>query len=1117
MVALGYRRLLYLRVALSGLFSVAVFGGWTGTLAAEGLAEVRAQQDPVAGAAQEKRVAQRSRANRRATNRRANTRRVNDAKNRKTGKPAPFQDPDLERFAIFEATAPRPKPVAPTITTLPLRLQAEDRVVLIGNTLFDRGASFGYLESLLYQHHPALKLQIRTLAWSADEIDLRPRPKNFGDLDQHLTVQQADVILAAYGFNESFAGIAAIPEFKERLSQFLQHLKAHAYNGETGPQIVLVSPTANENVPGVPAARLNNAQIESYAQAMAEVAQAEAVGFVDVFSGTKKAMTPSDDNLTFNGVHLLDRGYRVLSRILFEGLFPGQPVPEWNEDIRELVVDKNRQFFYRYRPLNTFYYTGDRNKQYGYLDFLPAMRNFDIMVQNREAMIWDLAAGRSVASSVDDSNVPPLPPTAESRGANEWLSPADELSAFEIDPRFDVNLFASEEEFPEIACPIQIRWDEKGRLWVACSTTYPHVYPGQEPRDKIVILEDTDWDGKADRSTVFADDVHIPLSFELGNGGIYVSEEPHLTFLKDTDGDGKADFRRRLLTGFGTEDSHHALHDFVWTPDGDLLFRESIFHHSQVETPYGPVRADNSAWFRFRPSTQELTCFGNYPNTNPWGVTFDDWGQHVASHPIFASAFHATNPAYPTQHPRPSGIPAYSGTAGQEFIDFSFWPEEMQGGFVKARYKPNNRIEIHKWVEEGDSFKEEYVSDLIFSTNLSFIPVDLRFGPRGAMYVCDWYNPIKGHAQYSLRDERRDRQSGRIWRIVPKGATLSDPLPIAGASIESLVEILERPEYRYRYWAKRELRERPLDDVVPVLDRWVEGLASSDDRYRHHQLEALWTYRYLNQSNVSLLEELLECESHHARAAATRQIRYLFTQMSDPYTALRKRATDASGLVRLEAVIAASYIGTRKALESVLPVLDAPGENHLQYAIATAFGSEKLARHWRGEDQIVRYPELTTFYAAFGKSAKRQAGLNTPSATEAAFDNQKGLKTVTVSTVPERMLFTVTEFTVEAGQPVKLAFTNPDVTPHNLVIVKPGAAVEVGVAANEMARSPDGVRKEFIPETNKILHHTRMLEENTSQVLRFLAPEEPGDYPYICTFPGHWIIMKGTMRVQPKR
>ena len=326
-----------------------------------------------------------------------------------------------------------------------------------------------------------------------------------------------------------------------------------------------------------------------------------------------------------------------------------------------------------------------------------------------------------------------------------------------MDPRFEVELFAGEEEFPEIANPIQVRWDTRGRMWVCTSQAYPHIYPGQEPHDRLVILEDTDGDGKADESTVFADDLHVPLSFEFGDGGVYVSEQPHLAFLADTDGDDRADIHEVLLSGFGTEDSHHSLHDFIWSPDGALLFRESIFHHSQVETPYGPVRQQNSGWFRYEPKTHRLTAMGTYPSTNPWGVTFDPWGNHVASHPIFAEAFHSLDPPYPQQHARPQGLQAYSGTCGQAFVDAPGFPAELQGGFIKARYKPTNRIEIHRWVENAFGFNEQYVSDLIFSTNLSFIPVDLHFGPRGDLFIVDWYNPVKGHAQYSLRDSRRDR------------------------------------------------------------------------------------------------------------------------------------------------------------------------------------------------------------------------------------------------------------------------------------------------------------------------------------------------------------------------
>ena len=137
----------------------------------------------------------------------------------------------------------------------------------------------------------------------------------------------------------------------------------------------------------------------------------------------------------------------------------------------------------------------------------------------------------------------------------------------------------------------------------------------------------------------------------------------------------------------------------------------------------------------------------------------------------------------------------------------------------------------------------------------------------GAMYVCDWYNPVKGHAQYSLRDERRDRLSGRIWRILPKGAKPVSPPEIHKASIEKLMDVLKRKEYRYRYWAKRELREKDPEVAKKEIDKWVEKLDPKDQSYRHHQLEALWAYRNLDLYNIPLLKELLNSDNHHARAA----------------------------------------------------------------------------------------------------------------------------------------------------------------------------------------------------------------------------------------------------------
>ena len=1016
---------------------------------------------------------------------------------------------DFSSYGIYGQTAPRPKTIEGRMTTLPLNLNKDTRICFIGNTFFDLARHHGYFESMLHQRKPNVRLTIRNLSWSGDTIDLRPRPSNFADLFQHLHHERADLVIASFGFNESFEGISGIDAFKSKLRQFINDLKSKSFNDRGAPEIVFVSPIANENIAQVKAGTNNNDNLLLYTNAMREVAAAKQIGFIDLYSPTKALLNQTTTQHTFNGVHLNEVGYRAISEMMYRGLLAETP-REINERTRELVIDKNRQYFRRYRPLNTFYYTGGRRKDYGYLDFLPAMRNFDLMVKNREDAI--AASVNERDSTIDDSNVPELPKTKASRGANQWLSSADEKDAFKVDPRFEVSLFASEEEFPEIACPIQMRWDSQGRLWVSCSTTYPHVYPGKEPNDKLVILEDTDGDGKADQSTIFADDLHIPLSFEFGNGGVYVSEMPDLVFLKDTDGDGQADQKDRLLTGFGTEDSHHSLHDFIWTPDGDLLFRESIFHHSQVETPYGLVRQQNSGWFRFNPRTLSLTSFGTYRSTNPWGVTFDDWGQHVASHPVYAAAFHSLDPPYPSQHPPPNGLQAYSGTCGQEFVDFSTFPASMQSDFIKVRYKPTNRVEIHHWTEDAFGYSEKYVGDLIFSKNLSFIPVDIRFGPQGALYICDWYNPIKGHAQYSLRDERRDRHSGRIWRVTQKDGKLQNPPQIHGASLSDLLELLKRKESRIRYWVRRELRERDRQTVLDTLNQWVKDLDPNDLRFRHHQLEAIWLYRSLDDPATNLLRSLLASDSPQARAAATQQLRFWHPYLEDSAVLLRASANDPNAIVRMEAAIAASYIGNDEAYLALRETLNYPHEGHLKYAMQCAFGSESIRQYWtKKPDKRIQ---------SLLKGGKSDTGFQEPIPTEDQniFDRQTNLKKVAITCLPERMRFSVEQFAVTTGQPVKVVFTNPDATDHNLLILRPDSLNEVGMAANAMARDPKNANSDFIPpdKASLIVTGSPMIGPTRStkiHVMRFNAPTEPGLYPFVCTFPGHWVIMRGQMLV----
>jgi lysophospholipase L1-like esterase/plastocyanin len=1032
---------------------------------------------------------------------------------------------------------------------LPLELKPGTRIALVGNSLFDRMRDDGQFEALLHQRFAKEQLIVRNLSWSADEVALRPRPDGFGDLNQHLTEHKADIILAAFGFNESFKGAQGVTEFETLLKAFLIELKSHHYNGVSAPQVVLVSPTPAEK----PHEHLN-AQIALYTEAMRKVAKAEGVGFADAsrsdaFQASRDGKMPSLP-VTINGVHLNEQGYAFFAETLFRELIQETP-PKLNDAVRAAVVEKETKFFQYYRPLNYYYIKGGRAEPYGVVNFPGELNRLLQMVENRDQSIWkvadslressppatDLALVSRRETATLDAALPPLTVITGDRPVNEWVTPAEELKAFKIDPRFDVNCFASEEDFPDLFVkPIAIRFDAQGRLWVSTSTTYPQIVPGAEPEDKILILEDTNGDGKADTCKVWADKLHIPLSFEFGNGGVYVSDQPHLTFLKDTDGDGKADHREKLLTGFGTEDSHHALHDFVWSPEGDLIFRESIFHHSQVETPFGPVRARESSFFRYTPATGKLLAFGGYLSTNPWGITFDDWGFHVGSHPVFASAVHALNAPYPDIHvPAGNYFPAYSGTCGQEFLTSSHWPDDLRKKhFMRVRYKPTNEVELHEWVEHDTHFEEKKVGIVFQSTNLSFIPVDIQQGPDGAMYIADWYNPVKGHMQYSLRDTRRDKKSGRIWRVTAKDQKLEEAPKIAGASIPELLDLLKSENYRTRYRAKVELRERKPEELVSAIKDTKLPIPGKNSGESLQKIELDWVLNSVGAwRNASLLPTedaqglkfglvafALCDEDPKVRAAAVRHLRWapqfqMVKVDSSARSALQLAANDPSGLVRLESAITASYIGTQEALEAALDLLKHPMDSYLTYALRTALDSHTLQPRWKGNaDFMAKHPELAKFLEDSEPKKPAQMAKKKKAEKPNPFDAQPGLQTVTIKTLPERLLYDVREFKVKAGAPVKLVFENPDVTPHNLLIVQPGAADEVGLAGNEMAKLTDGMARHFIPDSTKILHKTKLLQQGETEILRFTAPTTPGSYPYLCTFPGHWLVMKGEMIVE---
>ena len=502
---------------------------------------------------------------------------------------------------------------------------------------------------------------------------------------------------------------------------------------------------------------------------------------------------------------------------------------------------------------------------------------------------------------------------------------------------FEISLFASEQEFP-LHNPVSISFDSKGRLWVATMPSYPHSLPGIEPDDKILIIEDTDRDGRGDSHVVFADKLYLPTGFELGNGGVYVAQQPNLLFLKDTDGDDIADVRDIILHGFGTEDSHHALSAFTWGTDGALYFHEGRFLHSQVETPYGPVRVVDGATFRYHPKTQKLSAYISYHYHNPWGNVFDRWGNHFIADASDGSNYYASpltgTIEYPRKHPTLKSFTSrVRPTAGAEIISSRHFPEDLQGNFLVNNTIGFQGIKQHKMIRDGSGFRSTEVEPLLYSSDINFRPVDLQFAPDGSLYIVDWFNPVIGHMQYSIRDPNRDKAHGRIWRLSYVRTALGEPKNLDGLSLEELFEGLNSYEDRMRYRVRRKLWEFPNEELIPGIQSWLEGLDPTIEDYERLKLEGLWLYQAADYVEPGLLRGLLSSEDYRIRVAATRVLRHWRDRIDTSFALIREGIHDRHPAVRLEALLILSDIPSTRAAELALEVLNYPIDYYLEYTL----------------------------------------------------------------------------------------------------------------------------------------------------------------------------------------
>ncbi len=774
----------------------------------------------------------------------------------------------------------------------PFEFKQNDVVAIYGNGLADRMQHDPWVETVLQSKLKGVNVRFRNMSFSGDVVNKKPRNKGFTNDAEYLQHVAPNVVFTFYGYNESFAGPDGAEAYREELVKLVDRYRGLRAEKGKDVRFVLFSPIAFENTgdPNLPTATLRNTNLAAFTDATRRAAVESGANFVDLFSPTFQLFESSSERYTLNGVHLNAKGYRKLAGMISRALLgKTEPTNGKLAPIYAAVQEKNWNWHSRYRATDGNDIWGGRST----LTFVDGQSNadvlknelvmLDVLTANRDRVIWGAAEGRKV--EIDDSNVPPpinvisnvgggsKSSSAAKEGSVDYLTPEASLAQINVPAGYQLNLFASEVDFPKLANPVQMQVDAKGRLWVASWNTYPKWEPGKEMNDRLLIFEDTDKDGKADRCKTFAH-INNPLGFEFWGGGVIVTSGPDLFFLKDTDGDDVADVRYPLLQGLGTADTHHAANNLIYGPDGGIYWQSGIFLVHNHETPWKQnLNIGASGLYRFDPRTFAITPHaGNSPN--PHGTSFDYWGYCYANDGTGGRSYQV----------RPEGkgfkmhtllTKEFRPVAANEIMSSQHFPEEMQNDFLICNTIGFLGVKQYSLDRDGDGDKRPFGHvwgtpgvELLNSSDRNFRPTDAVIGEDGALYVADWHNAIIGHMQHNIRDPNRDHLHGRIVRLTLKDRPLQEPVAIHGQPIEALLENLKHPVNGVRHRTRVELSGRDSKEVIAATQKWMKGFNPNDETEAHHLLEALWMHQQHNVRNEELLNMLLNSEIQHAVVAA---------------------------------------------------------------------------------------------------------------------------------------------------------------------------------------------------------------------------------------------------------
>ena len=668
----------------------------------------------------------------------------------------------------------------------------------------------------------------------------------------------------------------------------------------------------------------------------------------------------SEDYVTLVGGQFLEHGTGVFTADILEPEHPAmdslEPFETWDETyihaqhgedrtvLMERVEDGHHEpwTWVRTHGAGRMFYTA-----YGHDERTWSNPGFHALI--RSGILW--AVGDRVRALWEGVSHEPLRytkhdsiPNYEERDPppmlQQPLAPEASMRYIQVPVGFTLELFAAE---PEIVNPIAMAWDERGRLFVLQTVDYPNEERLEgEGRDVIIIVEDTDGDGKADSFTEFADGLSIPTSIAFARGGVLVSQAPDILLLKDTDGDDRADTREVVLTGFGTMDTHagpsnlkYGFDNWIWGMVGYNDF-EGVFRGDTVSMGQGV--------YRFTPDGNWFEPVSDFTN-NTWGLgfseTFDIFGSTANNeHSVFVAIpnrYYANVPGllgdgkikldgHYAMHPITPNYRqvdvwgGFTASAGHNLYTARDYPRAYWNRIALVNEPTGNLLHNAILERTGSGYREENGWNLLASADEWVSPVHAEVGPDGAVWILDWYNFIvqhnptpggfrtgKGNAHIN---SLRDKEHGRIYRLAYKGAR-PRPMPtLDPARPISLINGLKHDNMFWRLTAQRLLVEGGIDEVLDDLYDLIRPHMVDPIGLNGPAVHALWTLHglgVLDGSNEEALRVVRRALTHVV-AGVRKTAAQVLPRTEESLTAILEAGLfeDEDLNVRLYAFLAAS-------------------------------------------------------------------------------------------------------------------------------------------------------------------------------------------------------------------